>query len=62
MRSVVGGSGIPEVKSILSGAYLEHYLSVKTLVVKVIGTVSVVSSGLFLGKEGCCPSFFFPLS
>ncbi|KAF1808877.1 hypothetical protein P152DRAFT_452526 [Eremomyces bilateralis CBS 781.70] len=46
------GSGVAEVKVILSGFVLHGYLGVKTLVVKTIALVLAVSSGLALGKEG----------
>ncbi|CAL1131702.1 unnamed protein product [Cladocopium goreaui] len=54
------GSGIPEVKTILGGFVMKDTLSTQTLVVKVIGLMLSVSSGLALGKEGptvhiaCC--------
>jgi len=58
------GSGIPEMKSILSGG-MKHeedraYLSVRTLCAKVLGLVLALGGGLPLGKEGpfvhisCC--------
>lgn len=55
-------SGIPEVKAIISGLNydLPNYLGKRTLFYKVIGLCFVVSSGLWLGKEGplvhvsCC--------
>lgn len=46
------GSGVAEVKVILSGFVVHGYLGVKTLVVKTIALVFSVSSGLSLGKEG----------
>lgn len=46
------GSGIPAVKSILSGVLMEHYLSLRTLITKVLGLVCVIAAGLFVGKEG----------
>eukprot|EP01134_Creolimax_fragrantissima_P007527 CFRG7527T1 len=46
------GSGIPEMKTIIAGADLVGYLSLRTLAAKMIGLVSVVSSGLSVGKEG----------
>eukprot|EP00397_Hematodinium_sp_SG-2012_P003964 GEMP01003974.1.p1 GENE.GEMP01003974.1~~GEMP01003974.1.p1 ORF type:complete len:848 (-),score=152.16 GEMP01003974.1:1726-4269(-) len=54
------GSGIPEVKTILGGFCMNHVLSGRTLVIKIIGLCFVVSSGMSLGKEGplvhvaCC--------
>ncbi|KAI9841055.1 MAG: hypothetical protein M1837_001026 [Sclerophora amabilis] len=46
------GSGVAEVKVILSGFVLHGYLGVKTLVVKMLALVLSVSSGLSIGKEG----------
>ncbi|XP_023692966.1 H(+)/Cl(-) exchange transporter 5 [Paramormyrops kingsleyae] len=54
------GSGIPEIKTILSGFIIRGYLGKWTLVIKTITLVLAVSSGLSLGKEGplvhvaCC--------
>ncbi|KAI9675360.1 MAG: hypothetical protein M1817_001264 [Caeruleum heppii] len=46
------GSGVAEVKVILSGFVLHGYLGAKTLVVKTLALVLSVASGLSLGKEG----------
>eukprot|EP00124_Ichthyophonus_hoferi_P005432 Ihof_evm1s785 gene=Ihof_evmTU1s785 len=46
------GSGIPEVKTILSGFVIRKFLGVFTLLIKIVGLVLSVSSGLSLGKEG----------
>eukprot|EP00127_Corallochytrium_limacisporum_P004427 Clim_evm5s162 gene=Clim_evmTU5s162 len=46
------GSGIPEVKTILSGFVMRDFLSLRTLLVKAMGLVVSVASGLSLGKEG----------
>ncbi|KAL3893783.1 MAG: hypothetical protein SGCHY_005637 [Lobulomycetales sp.] len=46
------GSGIPEVKTILGGFIMEHFLGAWTLVIKVVGLSLSVASGLALGKEG----------
>ncbi|XP_063793120.1 H(+)/Cl(-) exchange transporter 5-like isoform X1 [Pseudophryne corroboree] len=54
------GSGIPEIKTILSGFIIRGYLGKWTLLVKSMTLVLAVSSGLSLGKEGplihvaCC--------
>uniref|UniRef100_A0A8C2FTU2 Chloride channel protein n=1 Tax=Cyprinus carpio TaxID=7962 RepID=A0A8C2FTU2_CYPCA len=54
------GSGIPEIKTILSGFIIRGYLGKWTLMIKTITLVLAVSSGLSLGKEGplvhvaCC--------
>ncbi|CAH2354521.1 hypothetical protein CLIB1423_17S01024 [[Candida] railenensis] len=55
-------SGIAEIKLIIAGLnhQVSQYLGFRTLVYKTIGLVLVVSSGLWLGKEGplvhvsCC--------
>ncbi|KAI9783602.1 MAG: hypothetical protein M1816_001308 [Peltula sp. TS41687] len=46
------GSGVAEVKVILSGFVLHGYLGMKTLVVKTFALILSVGSGLSLGKEG----------
>ena len=46
------GSGVAEVRVILSGFVLHGYLGVKTLVCKMIGLIFSVGSGLSIGKEG----------
>uniref|UniRef100_A0A646QE68 Chloride channel protein n=1 Tax=Hemiscolopendra marginata TaxID=943146 RepID=A0A646QE68_9MYRI len=64
------GSGIPEIKTILSGFIIRGYLGKWTLLIKSIGVMLAVSAGLSLGKEGplvhvaCCIgniiSYLFP--
>jgi len=46
------GSGVAEVRVILSGFVLHGFLGFKTLVIKSAGLILSVSSGLSLGKEG----------
>ena len=46
------GSGVAEVKVILSGFVVHGYLGIRTLVVKTLSLILSVSSGLSLGKEG----------
>ncbi|XP_037788408.1 H(+)/Cl(-) exchange transporter 5-like isoform X2 [Penaeus monodon] len=54
------GSGIPEIKTILSGFIIRGYLGKWTLLIKSLGMILAVSAGLSLGKEGplvhvaCC--------
>lgn len=54
------GSGIPEIKTILSGFIIRGYLGKWTLIIKSLGMILAVSAGLSLGKEGplvhvaCC--------
>ncbi|XP_055051123.1 H(+)/Cl(-) exchange transporter 3 isoform X2 [Misgurnus anguillicaudatus] len=59
------GSGIPEIKTILSGFIIRGYLGKWTLLIKTITLVLAVASGLSLGKEGplvhvacCCGNIF----
>ncbi|KAH7914150.1 chloride channel [Hygrophoropsis aurantiaca] len=46
------GSGIPEIKTILSGFVIHGYLGGRTLFTKAVGLAFSVASGLSLGKEG----------
>ncbi|KAI9760959.1 MAG: hypothetical protein M4579_001335 [Chaenotheca gracillima] len=46
------GSGVAEVRVILSGFVIHGYLGLKTLVVKTLALIFSVSSGLSIGKEG----------
>uniref|UniRef100_A0A914UYJ1 H(+)/Cl(-) exchange transporter 3 n=2 Tax=Plectus sambesii TaxID=2011161 RepID=A0A914UYJ1_9BILA len=64
------GSGIPEIKCILSGFIIRGYLGKWTFIIKSVGLMLVAASGLSLGKEGpmvhlaCCVgnifSYLFP--
>jgi chloride channel 3/4/5 len=64
------GSGIPEIKTILSGFIIHGFLGKWTLIIKSICMMLAVSAGLSLGKEGplvhvsCCIgnifSYMFP--
>lgn len=46
------GSGIPELKTILSGVILEDYLDIKNFGAKVVGLTCTLAGGstIFLGK------------
>ncbi len=46
------GSGIPEMKVILAGFFLQRYLSWKTLRAKIMGLCSALSAGYCIGREG----------
>ncbi|TGJ82649.1 hypothetical protein E0Z10_g6106 [Xylaria hypoxylon] len=46
------GSGVAEVRVILSGFVLHGFLGFKTLMIKSVGLIISVASGLSLGKEG----------
>ncbi|XP_026822321.1 chloride channel protein 2 isoform X1 [Rhopalosiphum maidis] len=46
------GSGIPEMKTILRGVALKEFLTLRTLIAKVVGVTATLGSGLPLGKEG----------
>ena len=59
------GSGVPEIKTILSGFVIRGYLGKWTLIIKSIGMILASSAGLTLGKEGpfvhvasCCGNIF----
>jgi len=59
------GSGLPEIKTILSGFIIRGYLGKWTFLIKVIGMMLATSAGLILGKEGpfvhvacCCGNIF----
>ncbi|KAJ6108691.1 hypothetical protein N7523_010014 [Penicillium sp. IBT 18751x] len=53
-------SGIPEIKTVLGGTVIRHFMGPWTLTIKSIGLCLAVASGLWLGKEGplvhvaCC--------
>jgi len=49
---LAAGSGIAEVKTILGGFVIKDFASAKTLIVKCVGLILAVSSGLNVGKEG----------
>ncbi|KAK5946800.1 hypothetical protein PMZ80_000943 [Knufia obscura] len=46
------GSGVAEVKVILSGFVLHGYLGLRTLILKIFALILSVASGMSLGKEG----------
>ncbi|ORX73507.1 hypothetical protein BCR32DRAFT_237654 [Anaeromyces robustus] len=53
------GSGLPEVKTILSGFVIRGFLGLRTLITKVFGLIFAISSGLTIGSQGplvhiCC--------
>jgi chloride channel 3/4/5 len=49
---MAAGSGIPEIKTILSGFVIPHFLDFKVLAVKALGAIFAVGTGMNLGKEG----------
>ncbi|KRX22087.1 Chloride channel protein 1 [Trichinella nelsoni] len=53
------GSGISEIKTILRGVVLKEYLTLKTLISKLIGLTVVLPSGLPIGKEVQIPHLHF---
>lgn len=46
------GSGVPEVKIILSGFVIRRFLGTYTLVAKTVALILSIASGMALGKEG----------
>ena len=64
------GSGIPEIKTILSGFIIRGYLGKWTFLIKAVAIMLAVAAGLSLGKEGpmvhmaCCTgnilAYMFP--
>jgi H+/Cl- antiporter ClcA len=46
------GPGIPELISFLNGSHMESFFSISTLLVKFIGLIAIVGSGLFSGIDG----------
>ena len=46
------GSGVAEVKTILGGFVIKMFAAPQTLLIKTVGLILSVSSGLNLGKEG----------
>ncbi|KAF4946272.1 hypothetical protein FGADI_11298 [Fusarium gaditjirri] len=49
---MAAGSGIPEIKTALSGFSIPHLFDLKVLLVKAIGSIFAVATGMCLGKEG----------
>ena len=48
----ITGSGIPEIKTILSGFVIPNFLDSKVLLVKAFGAVFAVATGMCLSQEG----------
>ena len=48
---LLAGSGIPEMKTILRGVVLKEYLTLRTLIAKIVGLVTVLGCGVPVGKE-----------
>lgn len=46
------GGGFIEIRSFLNGVKIPKIVRIKTLVVKYLGTIFALCSGLFIGKEG----------
>jgi chloride channel 3/4/5 len=49
---MAAGSGIPEIKTVLSGFVIPHFFDLKVLAVKGLGSIFAVATGMCLGKEG----------
>ncbi|RKP26431.1 chloride channel [Syncephalis pseudoplumigaleata] len=60
IKYFAAGSGIPEVKTILSGFVIRGFLGIQTLWVKVVSLTLAVAAGLSIGRQGplvhiaCC--------
>jgi H+/Cl- antiporter ClcA len=46
------GSGVPEIKTYLSGLRISQYVSLQSYFIKLIGLILMDTSGFFIGKEG----------
>ena len=49
---LIAGSGLSRLKAYLNGCHVNHLLTPRTLLAKLVGTCLVVTSGLPLGREG----------
>jgi len=49
---MAAGSGIPEIKTILTGWVIPHFLDARTFLCKAVGSIFSVATGMALGKEG----------
>lgn len=49
---MASGAGIAEIKCILSGFEIPHFLDLRVLIVKAFGAIFAVATGMCLGKEG----------
>ena len=45
------GSGVAEMKVIIRGVVIKEYLSLRTLMAKLVGIPFILASGLGIGKE-----------
>jgi H+/Cl- antiporter ClcA len=63
IQNAANSSGIPFVKSYQNGILIPQAFNLKTLITKIIGCISAVSSNMPVGPEGttCSSSFFFLL-
>ena len=52
------GSGIPEMKTVMRGVVLKEYLTVKTLIAKMVGLTATLGSGMPLGKVHMVVKFY----
>lgn len=52
VQPIAAGSGLPQIKSILSGSDIKDYLCCRTFFSKVGGLIAASSSGLSIGSEG----------
>eukprot|EP00937_MAST-01D_sp_MAST-1D-sp2_P000364 g364.t1 len=52
IEPIAGGSGIPEIKTMLNGVDVPRAVRMKTLLCKAVGVLFSVAAGLPCGKEG----------
>ena len=51
-QPAAAGSGVPELRAILSGIWIREYLGIRTFLVKIVALAFSLSSGLPIGLEG----------
>ena len=51
-QPAAAGSGVPELRAILSGIWIKEYLGIRTCIVKITALVFSLSTGLPIGLEG----------
>ena len=44
--------GVAEIKAFINGTHVKHFLRLRTIIAKVVGTILTAASGLTAGAEG----------